>query len=295
MPRANRHFLPGYVWHITHHAREAVPKFQPFNRYAQFKSFQSLTDSRNIKLNVGSFGNRDRRRYLHWAFEAKKRFGLSVLNYVVTCNHVHLLVKDTGRDVISQSIQLIAGRTAQEYNQRKNRQGAFWEDRYHATAIEADEHLHRCLVYIDLNMVPAGVVNHPIRWKHGGYREIQDPPERYALLDLKELTALCGLEKVGDFQEAHRDWVDEAIKREWVARESRWSEAVAVGSLSFVNTVKSELGFKAAHQPRGGGSTVQRFKVQSNTGLANRRLTVHMRSASTVKLTGPILPAKMRC
>jgi hypothetical protein len=35
---------------------------------------------------------------------------------------------------------------------------------------------------------------------------------------------------------------------EMVARESRWSEAVAVGSLSFVNTVKSELGFKAAHR-----------------------------------------------
>jgi len=126
----------------------------------------------------------DRRRYLHWLFEAKKRFGLSVLNYVVTCNHVHLLVKDTGRDVISQSIQLIAGRTAQEYNQRKNRQGAFWEDRYHATAIEADEHLHRCLVYIDLNMVRAGVLNHPIRWKHGGYREIQERPERYTVIDV---------------------------------------------------------------------------------------------------------------
>jgi hypothetical protein len=39
-----------------------------------------------------------------------------------------------------------AGRTAQEYNQRKGRQGAFWEDRYHATAIEIDEHLHRRLV-----------------------------------------------------------------------------------------------------------------------------------------------------
>ncbi|VAW65049.1 Transposase and inactivated derivatives [hydrothermal vent metagenome] len=33
-------------------------------------------------------------------------------------------------------MQLIAGRTAQEYNQRKNRKGAFWEDRYHATAID---------------------------------------------------------------------------------------------------------------------------------------------------------------
>jgi hypothetical protein len=62
------------------------------------------------------------------------------------------------------------------------------------------------------------------------------------------LTALCGFEKVGDFQKTHRDRVDEAIKGEMVARESRWLEAVAVGSLSFVNTVKSELGFKAAHR-----------------------------------------------
>jgi putative transposase len=134
MPRANRHFLPGYVWHITHrcHQKQFLLKFP-----------------------------RDRGRYLHWVFEAKKRFGLSVLNYLVTSNHVHLLVKDTGSNVIAESMQLIAGRTAQEYNERKNRHGAFWEDRYHATAIEADEHLHRCLVYIDVNMVRAGVVSHP--------------------------------------------------------------------------------------------------------------------------------------
>ena len=100
---------------------------------------------------------------MHWIFEAKKRFGLSVLDYMITSNHVHLLIEDTGPNVIADSVQSIAGRTAQEYNQRKDRQGAFWEDRYHATAIEADEHLHRCLVYIDLNMVRAGVVSHPVR------------------------------------------------------------------------------------------------------------------------------------
>ena len=49
---------------------------------------------------------------------------------MVTSNHLHLLVKDTGANVIAQSMELIAGRTAQEYNQRKLRQGAFWEDRY---------------------------------------------------------------------------------------------------------------------------------------------------------------------
>ena len=50
MARASRHYLPGYVWHITHrcHKREFLLKFA-----------------------------RDQRRWLRWLFEAKKRFGTS--------------------------------------------------------------------------------------------------------------------------------------------------------------------------------------------------------------------------
>ena len=95
------------------------------------------------------------------------------MNYAVTSNHIHLLVVGSSeRDVIPNSIKLIAGRTGQEFNQRKNRKGAFWEDRYHATAIENGDHLLRCLVYIDLNTVRAGVVHHPSEWPFGGYNEI---------------------------------------------------------------------------------------------------------------------------
>jgi putative transposase len=236
---------------------------------------------------------RDRRRYLRWLFEAKKRFGLSVLDYIVTSNHVHLLVRDTGPNVIASSMQLIAGRTGQEYNQRKGRHGASWEDQYHATAIEADEHLHRCLVYIHLNMVRARVVSHPCDWTHSGYRETHNPPKRYGIINLGELSSLCGFNGVAELQQAHRGWVDDSITCQRTAREGRWSEAIAVGNLSFVEKVKSELGFKAAHQPRCGGSTVQGSNVQGNMDSSNRRLTGHMRCGSKVKLTGVILSAKM--
>ncbi|HSK29625.1 MAG TPA: transposase [Candidatus Limnocylindria bacterium] len=131
---------------------------------------------------------------------SKKRFGLCVIDYMVTSNHIHLLVKDTGSNVIAQGMQLIAGRTAQEYNQRKGKQGAFWKDRYHATAVEADEHLHRCLVYIAVNMVRAGVVNHPGQWKESGFSEIQKPPKRYIIIDFQSLSELrvCGFEKLSN-------------------------------------------------------------------------------------------------
>ena len=122
MQRANRYFLPGHVWHITHrcHKKEFLVKFA-----------------------------KDRKRWMHWLFEARKRFGLCVLNYIITSNHIHLLVRDRGLDEIKNSMQLVAGRTAQEYNQRKGRKGAFWEDRYHATAVDSEMYLARCMVYID--------------------------------------------------------------------------------------------------------------------------------------------------
>jgi len=145
-------------------------------------------------------------------------------------------------------MQLIAGRTAQEYNQRKNRHGAFWEDRYHATAIEADEHLHRCLVYIDLNMVRAGVVNHPEQWKESGFSEIQKPPKRYAIIDLQRLSELSGFADLRDFQRAHREWVEHGLENGVAVRDECWSEAIAVGSLGFVESVKNQLGVKAAHR-----------------------------------------------
>jgi putative transposase len=89
-------------------------------------------------------------------------YGLSALIYTVTSNHIHLLVADDkSRGVMLDSIKLIAGRTGQEFNQRKARKGVYREGRYHATAVENGDHLIKCIVHIDFNMVRAGVVKHP--------------------------------------------------------------------------------------------------------------------------------------
>jgi putative transposase len=113
-------------------------------------------------------------------------------------------VKDTSQHVIAKSLQLIAGRTAQEYNQCKQRKGAFGEDRYHATAIASDEHFLRCLVYIDMNIVRAGVVKHPAEWAHGDYREIQQPPKRYRIIDTQVLMELGGFNDIATMQQQLR-------------------------------------------------------------------------------------------
>ncbi len=227
MPRANRYYIPGNVWHITHrcHKKEFLLKFA-----------------------------RDRRRYLQWLFEAKKRYGLSVLNYMLTSNHIHLLVRDNGdRDVIPNSLQLVAGRTGQEFNQRKRRKGAYWEDRYHATAVETDRHLIQCMLYMDLNMVRAGVVGHPSEWAFSGYNEIQAPRERYALIDYEELRRLLNFRGMHDLADAYRGWVEETLSRNGHLRDGKWTESVAVGSEAFATATKEKLGLRAKGREVVGG------------------------------------------
>ena len=145
-----------------------------------------------------------------------------------------------------KSIQLLAGRTGQEFNQRKNRKGAFWEDRYHATAVETGKHLIQCLVYIDLNMVRAGVVRHPSEWPFSGYHEIQAPRSRYGLVNYHELTGLLGFQSMHDFAEAYKGWIDESVKKKVRHfRDGKWTECVAVGSRAFVTETKEKLGIRA--------------------------------------------------
>ena len=56
MARANRHFLSGYAWHLNHrrHKREFLLEFA-----------------------------KDKEKWKYWLFEAKKRFGLCVLNFTI--------------------------------------------------------------------------------------------------------------------------------------------------------------------------------------------------------------------
>ena len=219
MPRANRHFLSEHVWHITHrcHKKEFLLKFA-----------------------------RDRRRWVYWLFEAKKCYGVRVLNYTVTSNHIHLLVKGTTkRDAIPRVMQLSAGRTGQEYNRRKKRKGAYWEDRYHATAVATDHHLRQRLLYIDLNMVRAGVVAHPSEWPTCGYRELLNPRRRGGIMDHELLMELLHVSTIVELQRLYREWIDAALGGKLVKRESRWTESVAVGGESFVEAVHAKLGSRA--------------------------------------------------
>ena len=77
-------------------------------------------------------------------------------------------------------------------------------------------------VYVDLNMVRAGVVAHPRQWAAGGYHEIQGHRHRYRIVDRVALAEALEVD-VEQLAEVHRGWVEEALRGP-LTRQAEWSE-----------------------------------------------------------------------
>jgi hypothetical protein len=82
-------------------------------------------------------------------------------------------------------------------------------------------------------------------WIHSGYNEIRRPRQRYGIIDFKNLMALLQIENFADLKQAHREWIEEAIKKSESVRESKWTQSIAVGDKSFLKQIKDSLGFRA--------------------------------------------------
>lgn len=210
MPRATRYLREGYTFHLTHrcHDRRFLLKFA-----------------------------RDRDVYREWLRVGVKRYGVPVYGLCVTSNHIHLVVHVDDTEKVGRLMQLAAGAFALHRNRRKGDEGSVWAHPYHCTIIQDGSHLLRCLRYVDLNMVRAGVVAHPSQWRWCGYDELTGTRVRYRILDCERLLESLGLTSLADFRSLHEQGIEEAIQRRALAREATWTESLAVGDRQFVERV----------------------------------------------------------
>ena len=94
-------------------------------------------------------------------------------------------------------------------------------------------------------MVRAGVVRHPDEWRYGGFHEIQNPRQRYSMVNRRKLKDLLGIKDNDQLSEYHRNWVEGVMKNGSNQRDAKWTESVAVGDKEFVMETKAKLGAKA--------------------------------------------------
>ncbi|HBC87580.1 MAG TPA: transposase [Lentisphaeria bacterium] len=214
MPRRARKLLEHRSYHITHrcHDRKFLLKFI-----------------------------RDRRRYLGLLRQMTRRYKVEVLGYMVTSNHVHLLLWARDPAEISEGLRFLQGTAAQRYNRRKERGGSYWSGRYKSTLIQDGVHLGRCMFYIDLNMVRNGQVGHPREWIGSSYAETAGKRKRCLIVNRDLLIRKTGHGSEKEFTEWYERTLEDKIKAGELSRESFWTESLAVGDREWVKGIAGRI------------------------------------------------------
>jgi putative transposase len=120
--------------------------------------------------------------FLSVLHEARGAFPVHLYNYCLMTNHVHLLFKVGCDDTLSKAMHWLNTSFVRRFNKATERKGHLWEGRFRSTLIEQDTAFLRCMAYVDLNPVRAGMVaaipDYP--WNPHAARRAEDP-ERIAL------------------------------------------------------------------------------------------------------------------
>lgn len=97
----------------------------------------------------------DRFYFLKKLRKYKAEYSCEVLAYCLMENHVHLLLSDSNGNM-SEFMHRLAGRYAAYFNDKHERVGHLFQDRFKSEVIESEEYLCTCFKYILMNPVKAG-------------------------------------------------------------------------------------------------------------------------------------------
>jgi putative transposase len=136
MPRLARNKLPDGLFHVTGRGVARNNIFRDELDYADFK------------------------RHLLRVAEA---YGWRLHAYCLLPNHYHLIIEATSRN-LSIGMQRLNGRYAQRFNQRYDRVGHVFQNRFGSYVIETEEHFLRSLAYVAANPVKAGLCERIEDW-----------------------------------------------------------------------------------------------------------------------------------
>jgi REP element-mobilizing transposase RayT len=132
MPRLPRYLLPAHgIYHVTTRgvARHAIPR-----------------------------DDDDRRLFLALLAKVTLRADWDSHVFCLMPNHYHLVV-ETHRDLLSWGLYRLNGVYAQAFNERHERSGHLFGDRFAAFAIHDEKHLRDACEYVLQNPVRAGLCN----------------------------------------------------------------------------------------------------------------------------------------
>jgi putative transposase len=168
--------------------------------------------------------------------EARRKFLLALYNYCLMTNHVHLFFRVPAADTLSKAMHWIANSFSRRFNKSEGRHGHLWEGRFRSTIVEAASYFSRCMTYLDLNPVRAGIVKTSPEYRWCGHKSLREEDVRE--LDFHPLYLEAGPDAASRYASYMRLLAEDAARPPIsLARE------YFVGTRRFVKRMMDRFGF----------------------------------------------------
>jgi REP-associated tyrosine transposase len=100
----------------------------------------------------------DYRLFLKLLRHESVRSSVAIHAYALMTNHFHLMATPANDSGLSTLMQSVGRRYVPRFNLKHHRTGGLWEGRFRSFAIETETYWLKCLRYVELNPVRAGMV-----------------------------------------------------------------------------------------------------------------------------------------
>jgi putative transposase len=164
-------------------------------------------------------------------FEAKSRFAMPLLAFVVMRNHWHLIVQPTADAQLSQFMHWLTMTHTQRWHRDHGTSGSgsLYQGRYKALPVQSDRHFFTVLRYVECNPVRARLVDRAEDWTWSSAWHAFNNCDQGRLDDWPLPRPVNWFELLRESQkQTELTEVREAITRSTPLGNARWVRAAAV-------------------------------------------------------------------
>ena len=144
--------------------------------------------------------------------KVKESCGLKVFAYCLMSNHAHI-VAGVGSEPIGASLKRIGVSYAFWYNNKYNRQGTLFQDRYISEPVEDDNYLLAVVRYIHQNPIMAGICKTAADYEWSSYADYIGESDGFT--DTEDVLGLFS-ENLTNQIRLFEEFTQEAVKGEYV-------------------------------------------------------------------------------
>jgi putative transposase len=144
--------------------------------------------NRSIEKQSIFFAPKDLERFFYKLELLQEKFPtIKIFAYCVLPNHFHFLVQDVQKDInpgvdvqlpsknISSFFSILLNSYVKYFNQKYNRTGGLFGNRFKTRTVEDNDYFHQLKYYIEWNAVKHEIVNTPEEWAYSSYSSQSTP------------------------------------------------------------------------------------------------------------------------